>query len=144
MVFDNVARTFLGPREHGESQFAFLDRSGRPQFETVRQRIEEWFSRLCPGLKKGVLQRLRSGDDQEFEAGFWELYCTSCSRGWATKSPANPPSRTTARSTSCSTGGMPLSTLRRLQPGDRMSSGVLTPGALVSTGNSTRSRRAPS
>jgi hypothetical protein len=74
MVFDDMARTFLGPREHGESQFAFLERSGRPQFEAVRQRIEEWFSRLCPGLKVGVLHRLRSGDDQEFDAGFWELY----------------------------------------------------------------------
>ena len=74
MVFGDVTRTFLGPRDHGESQFCFLDRSGRPQFDTARQRINDWFSRICPGLRDGVLQRLRSGDDQEFDAGFWELY----------------------------------------------------------------------
>jgi hypothetical protein len=36
--------------------------------------VDEWFSHLCPGLKDGVFQRLRSSDDQEFDAGFWELY----------------------------------------------------------------------
>lgn len=74
MVFDGGTRIYTGPREHGESQYAFLDRSGRPQFEATRRRINDWYSRLCNGLKDGVLQRLRSGDDQEFDAAFWELY----------------------------------------------------------------------
>jgi hypothetical protein len=74
VVFDNVSRSYLGPREHGESQFAYLNRSARPQFQAARRRVDEWFSRLCPGLKGSVLRRLRSGDDQEFDAGFWELY----------------------------------------------------------------------
>jgi hypothetical protein len=73
-VFDSGTRTYLGPRDHGESQFAFLDRSGRPPFEAARQRIDDWYSRLCDGLKSGVLQRLHSGDDQHFNAAFWELY----------------------------------------------------------------------
>jgi hypothetical protein len=74
MVFGDTTRTYRGPRDHGESQFCFLNRSGRPLFEMARQRIDDWFSRLCPGLKAGVLQRLRSEDDQKFDAGFWELY----------------------------------------------------------------------
>jgi hypothetical protein len=74
VVFYNVARSELSPREHGESQFGYLNRSARPQFAAARDRVEQWFSRLCPGLKDGVLQRLRSGDDKEFDAGFWELY----------------------------------------------------------------------
>jgi hypothetical protein len=74
VVFDNITRNDLGPRDHGEPQFAYLNRSARPQFEMARRRVDEWFSRLCPGLKGGVFQRLRSGDDQEFDAGFWELY----------------------------------------------------------------------
>jgi hypothetical protein len=36
--------------------------------------VDEWFSRLCPGLRDGVFRRLHGGDDQEFDAGFWELY----------------------------------------------------------------------
>jgi hypothetical protein len=74
VVFDNVTRSYLGPREHGESQFAYLNRSARPQFEAARRRVDEWFSRLCVGLKPGVLQRLRNSNDQEFDASFWELY----------------------------------------------------------------------
>jgi hypothetical protein len=74
VVFDNMTRSDLDPRDHGESQFGYLNRSARPQFETARRRVDEWFSRLCPGLKDGVFQRLRSGDDQEFDSGFWELY----------------------------------------------------------------------
>lgn len=74
MVFDDITRNDLGPRDHGEPQFAYLNRSARPQSEMARRRVDEWFSRLCPGLKGGVFQRLRSGDDQKFDAGFWELY----------------------------------------------------------------------
>lgn len=74
MVFDSGTRTYHGPRDHGEPQFAFLNRSGRPQFEAARHRIDNWYSRLCDGLKEGVRQRLRGGDDQHFDAAFWELY----------------------------------------------------------------------
>jgi hypothetical protein len=74
MVFDSGTRTYQGPRDHGESQFAFLNRSGRPPFVAARRRIDEWYSRLCDGLKEGVIQRLRSGDDRSFDAAFWELY----------------------------------------------------------------------
>ncbi len=74
MVFDSGTRTYLGPRNHGEPEYAFLNRSGRPPFVAVRQRINDWYSCLCHGLKDGVLHRLRSGDDQEFDAAFWELY----------------------------------------------------------------------
>lgn len=74
MVFDSRPRTYQGPREHGESQFVFLDRSGRPPFEAARRRIDDWYSRLCDGLKEGVRQRLRGEDDQHFDVAFWELY----------------------------------------------------------------------
>lgn len=70
MVFDNGTRTYMGPREHGEPQYAFLNRSGRPPFVAVRESVNDWCSRLCHGLEHGVLQRLRSGDDQEFDAAF--------------------------------------------------------------------------
>jgi hypothetical protein len=73
-VFDGGPRIYQGPRDHGESQFAFLDRSGRPLFEAARHSINDWYSRLCDGHQQGVRQRLRGGDDQHFDAAFWELY----------------------------------------------------------------------
>jgi hypothetical protein len=74
MVFDSGTRTYQGPRDHGESQFTFLNRSGRPPFEAARRRIDDWYSRLCDGLKESVRQRLVSGEDRRFDAAFWELY----------------------------------------------------------------------
>jgi hypothetical protein len=74
MVFDTRTRIYEGPRDPGESLFAFLDRSGRPLFDAARCRIDDWYSRLCDSLKEEVRQRLRSGDDRRFDAAFWELY----------------------------------------------------------------------
>jgi hypothetical protein len=73
-IFEDVARTYGGPADHGEPHRLFLNRSARPQIEEARERIESWFSRLCPALQEGVRQRLQSKDNQEFAAGFWELY----------------------------------------------------------------------
>jgi hypothetical protein len=74
MVFDSGPRAYAGPREYGEPQYTFFDRSGRPPFEAVRRRINDWYSHLCDGLKDGVFHRLCSEDDREFDAAFWELF----------------------------------------------------------------------
>jgi hypothetical protein len=73
-IFEDVARAYSGPADHGESHWSFLNRSARPEFDEARGRIESWFAHLCPALQPGVRQRLRSEDDQDFAAGFWELY----------------------------------------------------------------------
>lgn len=73
-VFEDVARTYSAPGDHGESYWRFLNRSSRPEAGTARKLIETWFSHLCPALGQGVQQRLQSGDNQDFAAGFWELY----------------------------------------------------------------------
>lgn len=74
MIFDSGNRAHLGPKDPGESWFAFLDRSGRPRFDAARHRIDEWYSGLCDELKGEVRQGLRSEDDRRFDAAFWELY----------------------------------------------------------------------
>jgi len=74
MMFETGARTYMGPRDHGESQYEFLNRSGRPQFAAARLSIDDWYSRLCDGLKDQVFHRVRSGNDQQFDAAYWELY----------------------------------------------------------------------
>jgi hypothetical protein len=73
-IFEDVAREHLAPGDHGESYWNFLNRSAWPEADSGRELIESWFSHLCPALRSGVQQRLQSGDNQDFAAGFWELY----------------------------------------------------------------------
>jgi hypothetical protein len=73
-IFEDVSRTYLGPANHGEPHWTFLNRSARPESRKARERIEDWFEQLCPALQHGVRDLLRSGDNQKFAAGFWELY----------------------------------------------------------------------
>jgi hypothetical protein len=73
-IFDDVVRTALDPARHGESYRSYLNRSALPEFALARTRIEKWFDRLCADLRPGDLDRLCSEDDQQFMAGFWELY----------------------------------------------------------------------
>jgi hypothetical protein len=73
-IFEDVSRTYLGPANHGEPHWTFLNRSARAESRKARERIEDWFEQLCPALQHGVRDLLRSGDNQKFAAGFWELY----------------------------------------------------------------------
>lgn len=60
--------------EHGEPISEYLERSTRPQLSTTRTRINDWFRNLCPSMQPGVRSRLTSSSNDEFAAGFWELY----------------------------------------------------------------------
>jgi hypothetical protein len=73
-IFDGLHRSYVGPADHGEPHWHFLNRSARLEFDEARRRIESWYSKLCPALQRGVRQRLQSGDNQDFAAGLWELY----------------------------------------------------------------------
>ena len=74
MIFDDVVRTYQGPADHGEPHWDILNRSTRPEMQQARERVETWFGQLCPAMQAGVRERLRSSDDQQLTAGFWELY----------------------------------------------------------------------
>lgn len=62
------------PRGHAEPLSTFLARSTRSEAVRARALIGEWIERLCAGFASDVICRLQSTDDQEFTAGFWELY----------------------------------------------------------------------
>lgn len=73
-LFDDAERMTLEPARHGESNWSYLDRSGRQEWIEARSRLTDWFSRMCAPMKLGVRNRLRSGDDTEFASALWELY----------------------------------------------------------------------
>jgi hypothetical protein len=73
-VFDQLERSDGSPAGHAESNAEFLNRVHTPYWEAVRTLIEEWFGRLCADAQADVRARLRSRDDRQFRAAFWELY----------------------------------------------------------------------
>lgn len=75
-LFDaiNSERTSNRASGHSEPRFTYLNSSGRKSMTKIRDILEQWFSRI-PGIeKKELLPRLRSSDDPEHIAAFFELY----------------------------------------------------------------------
>lgn len=66
------------PASHGESHAEFLDRVSGPYWDQVRGLIEDWFSRLDSEAQGDVRGRLRSKDDRQSSAAFFELYIHEC------------------------------------------------------------------
>ncbi len=55
--------------------FAFVNRVASPFWDRVRGLIETWFGSLDPETRDDLRGRLRSDDDRQCRAAFWELYC---------------------------------------------------------------------
>jgi hypothetical protein len=72
-LFDDVARTDARST-HSETSFSFLNRVAGPFWERTRSTMEDWFSRLPDESKADVRGRVRSGDDAQFAAAYWELH----------------------------------------------------------------------
>jgi hypothetical protein len=75
MIFDGFERTNASTSTYSESTFRFLNRAAGPFWNRVRDLIEEWFGRLCDDAREDLRGRLRSDDNRQFRAAFWELYC---------------------------------------------------------------------
>jgi len=73
-IFDDIVRSDSSPADHQESLARFLNRVHTPYWDSIRNLIEDWFSRLCPDAHPDMRARLRSDDNRQWEAAFWELY----------------------------------------------------------------------
>jgi hypothetical protein len=72
-LFDEQIRSYSGAPEYGEATFAFLNRSNSPQEGAIRERLESWFLRYPESNARNLRARLRSEDDQQHNAAFFEL-----------------------------------------------------------------------
>lgn len=73
-VFDDVQRPADDDGKlHAESDFAYLNRSGRAEMAGARALVEDWYSRYPAQHQRGLRSRLRS-DDIALESAFFELY----------------------------------------------------------------------
>ena len=76
-LFDDIERTYSGPKTETESTFAFVNRSAKPLFSKTRELVEEWFDDIDADeeAKKDLRARFRSNDPGAHTGAFFELYC---------------------------------------------------------------------
>jgi hypothetical protein len=74
MIFDEEERTDEGLARHSQSQFGYLNRSGRAEVEAIRRVLESWFTRIPEEHRPDLRGRLRSNDNHQFHGAFFELY----------------------------------------------------------------------
>lgn len=73
-VFDQTKRVDPSPARHGEGTFEFLNRADGHYWQQVRVLLEGWFAHLPADAQPDLRARLRSRDDRQFSAAFFELY----------------------------------------------------------------------
>jgi hypothetical protein len=72
-LFSNIERDDQGPARRSASQYAYLDRSARPEAYKVRSLIENWLDNYPIESRTKLLGDLRSKNDIQHLAGFFEL-----------------------------------------------------------------------
>jgi hypothetical protein len=73
-IFDDIPREDAEPRLPEETQFAYLNRSGRPEAERVRNLVGEWFAEYPETHREDVIGRFRSAIDDHHKSSFFELF----------------------------------------------------------------------
>lgn len=73
-AFDDITRDDLGLPLPDETQFAYLNRSGRPEAGRVRELVDAWFAEYPAEHRKTLIGRFRSSIDDEYRSAFFELF----------------------------------------------------------------------
>lgn len=81
MLFDPRERTDQDTKNHGETDWEYLDRSGRPEAQRVRDLLTSWLSGYPAAHRGELVSRMQGGDDTEFQAAAFELLLYSALRG---------------------------------------------------------------
>ena len=74
-LFDSIERSSLRPKKENESNFAYLNQSGRPIAQRIRNLLEQWFDSFPEAGKPELWRRFRAADDTQHLSAFFELYC---------------------------------------------------------------------
>jgi hypothetical protein len=73
-LFQSPPTTHTGPARYCESHYDYLCRTERPAFALVRELIERWLTEVPCRHRRPLISRLRSSEDHQFDAAFFELY----------------------------------------------------------------------
>jgi hypothetical protein len=73
-IFGDFERTDAAPAYDTESSYHFLNRAARPQWELVRDLVEDWFSEYPEDAQADVRNRFQDDDYGQHMGAWWELY----------------------------------------------------------------------
>lgn len=73
ILFEEKERSDSGPKTYIESDFEYLDRSGRSEADQVRQFLNHWVSQLEDEDAKDIVGRIISNDSQNYASAIFEL-----------------------------------------------------------------------
>jgi len=73
-LFDDITRNDNRPARYAQASFDYLNKSARPEFERVRNLLEQWFEHIPSEVQLEIHSRFRDSDDRRFASAFFELY----------------------------------------------------------------------
>lgn len=73
-IFDDNSRDDMGPPSQDETQFAYLNRSGRAEATRVREKLDAWFAAYPEAHRDALVGRFRSAIDDLHRSAFFELF----------------------------------------------------------------------
>lgn len=74
ILFDEIERNDTRRKLYAEPDFHYLNYSARPEATRIRNVLEQWFSNYPSEYRKRLRQDLRSRNDYNHLAAFYELY----------------------------------------------------------------------
>jgi hypothetical protein len=96
-IFDDFERTDPAPASDMESSYHFLNRVARPQWELVRNLVEEWFSDYPVAAQADLRSRLQKDDYGQHIGAWWELYTYTLFRRLGYQVSIHPELKNTSR-----------------------------------------------
>lgn len=72
-LFEQMHRTRIAPKMRGEGEYAFYNSSARRPFEVYRELLNTWISELPLDVQAEMMERFRSGTEQQYEAALAEV-----------------------------------------------------------------------
>ena len=73
-VCEDAHRSDPSPASHAESSAAFLNRVAGSCWDQVRHLVDEWVAHIPVDSRVDIIARLKSAQDRQSTAAFWELY----------------------------------------------------------------------
>lgn len=73
-AFDAIPRGGSDPPHQNETAFAYLNRSGRPEAQRVRELVDAWLSRYPAAARETLIGRFRSPINDEHLSAYFELF----------------------------------------------------------------------
>jgi hypothetical protein len=90
-LFDDIERPDVGPRLYAEPEFTYLNRSGRPAVQRIRDLMDQWYLHYPLEHRPDLRGRFRSTDNANHRSAFYELFLHELLRRLGCRVQIHPP-----------------------------------------------------